>query len=33
MLVNDDDLKGQTFYVTSLDRMNRESLPAVYTVK
>lgn len=32
-LVNDDDLKGQTFYVTSLDRMNRESLPAVYTVK
>lgn len=28
-----DDLRGHTFYVTSLDRMNRESAPAVYTVK
>ncbi len=28
-----DELKGHTFYVTSVDRMNRESAPAVYTIK
>lgn len=28
-----DNLKGHKFYVTSLDRMNRESAPAVFTVK
>lgn len=33
VLVADENLKGQTFCITSLDRMNRESSPAVYTVK
>ena len=28
-----DEMKGMTFMVTALDRMNRESLPMQYKVK
>ncbi len=30
---DDEDLEGHTFYVTSLDRMNRESDPVIYKVR